>query len=252
MDVLVALLNGVGPNQNDGQDNRLYFTFHASNAYQMNDKIEGTMLLNKFFTESKIKTEYWEQYMRVEEDEGEIYIISLCRSNSKSKDSGSIPMWGMYGNKGYGTILVFDYNKLNEYISQCPNMFLAECQYINSKGLETLTKEKNKEIKEARDKVRILTSLQLEAFELKDWHWEYENEWRILVKSHDSKIKASNHGAVSYIEVRIPVNCVRAIIIGTLVEFDPIKRILDKRVEELFKQDNSININIKHSNLQIR
>lgn len=248
MSTLVALLNGIAE-----IDGRFYFTFHASNAYQMNDKIEGTMLLNKFFTQSKIKTEYQELYTKMTNDEGELYIISLCKSNDKSKYSGCIPMWGMYGNKGNGAILVFDYDKLDEYISRQQNTSINKCQYKNSQGIKELTKKKNNEIKDAKDKVEALSALRLEAFSLKDSHWEYEDEWRILVKSHEAKLKTNNNGAISYTEICIPVNCLRGIIIGPLVEFEPIKRILERWISKLLEKDNSIKeITIEHSRLQIR
>lgn len=254
MSTLVALFNGIGKSKDDEQDNRLYFTFHASSAYQMNDKIEGTMLLNKFFTESKIKTKYHKLYAQMERDEGEMYIISLCKSNAKTKDAGYIPMWSMYGNKGNGAILVFDFEKLEEYVSQHQNLSLKECQYIKSQELKTFIQKKNQEMREDEDikKMDLLSSLRIEAFELKDWHWEYESEWRILVKSNDSKLKTNNGKAISYTEVQIPVNCLSAIIIGPLVEFDIIERLLNKKISELHKLDNNIKIGIKPSKLQIR
>lgn len=254
MSTLVALFNGIGKSKDDEQDNRLYFTFHATNAFQMNDKIEGTMLLDKFFTGSKIKTEYKKLYDQLEKDEGKIYIISLCSSSNESKDAGYIPMWSMYGNKGNGAILVFDFEKLEEYVSQHQNLSLKECQYIKSQELKTFIQKKNQEMREDEDikKMDLLSSLRIEAFELKDWHWEYESEWRILVKSNDSKLKTNNGKAISYTEVQIPVNCLSAIIIGPLVEFDIIERLLNKKISELHKLDNNIKIGIKPSKLQIR
>lgn len=251
MGTLVALFNGIGKNKNDEKD-LLYFSFHASNACQMNDKIEGKMLLNKFFTESKIKMEYKKLYTQMEIEEGELHIISFCKSDEKSKNTGNIPMWSMYGNKGNGAILVFDYKKLKEYISKHQNMSLYKCQYKNSQELQELTRKKNHEIKDTDNKVHFLSTLRIEAFDIKDRHWEYENEWRILVKSHNTKLKSINNGAISYTEVQIPVNCLSAIIIGPLVESDLMERIFNKKISKLHELDNSINISVKSSKLQIR
>lgn len=251
METLVALLNGLNhDNCNKGEKEPL--CFHASDAFQMNDKTEGVMLLNRFFTESNIKTKYKDYYAQVEKGEGEFYVISFCRSDAKSKDSGSIPMWNMYGKNGTGVILVFEYKKLEDYVSRQKNMSLCKCEYKNAQDLQCLIADKNKEIKNEEDKIGFISNLQSEAFILKDWHWEDEKEWRILVKSQNSKLKVNNSNVISYTEVHIPVNCLSAIIIGPLVEFCAIKKILDEKISELRKSDNSIDIKVKHSKLQIR
>ena len=253
METLVTLLNNVHENREDEKDKNLYLTFHASDAYQMNDKAEGVLLLNKFFTDSKTKTEYKEYYAQVEERKGGIYVISFCRSDQESAHSGSIPMWSMYGQNGKGAILVFSYKNLEEYVhSKNENMSLRECQYKKTQDVQDLTAKKNKEVKEADDKIGSISELRLEAFGLKDWRWEYESEWRILVKDKNSKLKTINNNVVAYTEVRIPVNCLRSIIIGHLVEFEATKKILDAKISELKKTDGSIDIKVKHSKLQIR
>jgi hypothetical protein len=98
-----------------------------------------------------------------------------------------------------------------------------------------------------------LSSLRLEAFRLKNKYWKQENEWRIVVKSKDEKLKMSNNRVVPYTEVRIPVNCLSYIIIGPLVEFEPVKRILENTISKLRKSDDKIeDIHVKPSKLQMR
>jgi hypothetical protein len=251
MNTLTAILNGVTKDEND---NILYFTFHASNAHLMNDKMEGALLLDKFFTRSKHKNEYHELFADMEKAEGEIYAISFCKSDDKTKDTGYIPMWGMYGDKGNGAILVFDYDSLKEYLSHLDSTTLCKCEYNDSKTLKILLKQKNQEAKNVEDKTAFLSNLRDEAFRLKDKHWEYEDEWRILTKSHDSKLKCSYKGVVSYTEIKIPVKCLKTIILGPLTDFDMCKNVLDMVISRLKEVDETIDqkINIKPSKLQMR
>ena len=252
MSTLVALFNGISKDPNE-VNSPFYFTFHATNAFQMNDKKEGCMLLDKFFTESEIKTQYKETYSQIVREEGEIHLISLCRSNKDSKDSGLIPMWGMYGSGGGGAILVFDFDKLQKYIEQQSDAFLQKCEYKSLSEINEFIKENNAKIKGENDKKAFLSSLRLEAFRLKNKHWEQENEWRIVVKSKDEKLKMSNNRVVSYTEVHIPVNCLSYIIIGPLVEIEPVKRILENTISNLRKSDDKIeDIRVNPSKLQMR
>lgn len=251
MDTLVAILNGVTKSE---EDNKFYFTFHASNAYLMNDKMEGALLLDKFFTESQCKNEYKEKFSAMKKEKGEIYAISFCKSNNRTKFTGDIPMWGMYGDKGKGAILVFDFNKLKDYLSQHDDLCICECKYINSTELAKLITAKNTEGKEANDKKEFLSNLRDEAFKLKDSHWKYEDEWRILTTSHDPKRKYNGKGTVAYEEIKIPANCLNAIILGPLVDFDMCEKVLNIAISRLKDADStiSLDIKIKTSKLQMR
>lgn len=218
----------------------------------MNDKKEGAMLLDKFFTESQLKNEYKEMFSAMEKEKGKIHAISFCKSNNRTKFTGDIPMWGMYGDKGKGAILVFDFNKLKDYLSQHDDLCICECKYINSTELAELIIAKNAEANEANDKKDFLSNLRNEAFKLKDSHWKYEDEWRILTTNHDPELKYK--GVIAYEEIKIPVNCLTAIILGPRVDFDMCEKELNTAISHLKDAGSTISqdTKIKQSKLQMR
>ncbi len=239
---------------NQSNDLPRTFVFRASNALCMNDKMEGKLIADKFFTSSEIKKHYQSQLEKIVKEKGEIYVISFCRSNNKTKYNGYIPMWGMYGDKGNGAILVFDFDKLQDYISQLKDVELYECEYCNSTELAKLIKDQNTKANGTNDKTEFLSNLRNKAFKLKDKHWDYEDEWRILATSHDLKLKYNSKGVVSYNEIKIPVNCLNAIILGPLVDSGMCEKVLNTAISRLKEADNTISqdIKIKPSKLQIR
>ena len=160
-------------------------------------------------------------------------------------------MWNMYGDGGRGAILVFDYKKLKDAgLSK-----LSHCDYFSKEEVKEFIKTENQSMK-ALDGAMLkgaLSSFREKAFMIKDCHWEYEDEWRILTKSKNEKLATNKYGVVSYTEVLIPVNCLRNIIFGPLADYEMMKNVLDKKIHSLKEKDKSIEeIPPKHSNLQMR
>lgn len=256
IDTLVALFNNVSfTSMEQKKDKNGYkFIFRATNAFCMNDKMEGKLLANEFFTGSNLKEQFKNEMEYIVKKEGEIYCISFCASDRKTCHSGNISMWNMYGNNGSGAILVFNYKKMKDYFTGKDAQLYA-CEYLCTSKLRKRLEERNKQMKNIGkdDLHKALSDFREESFTIKDWNWEYEQEWRILTKGFDPKYTTNKYGLASYVEISFPVNCLKTIILGPLVDFDSAKKILTEKILSLREVDESIdNINIKQSKLQIR
>lgn len=240
---------------NQQNDNPRVFAFRASNALCMNDKMEGMLIVDKFLTDSEIKKQYQNQLEKIVKDKGEIYSISFCASNQENMNSGNIPMWDMYGDGGAGAILSFDYKKLEQHASS-NSMLLSQCKYWKTNEVQSYITDVNKDIRQMNEEERYaaLSDFRKEAFIVKDWHWRYEDEWRILFKSKEEKYITNKYGIASYTEVGIPINCLNAIILGPLVDFDMCEKVLNIAISRLKEADSTISqdIKIKPSKLQMR
>ena len=235
------------------KEKKLYFTFRASNAFCMNDKKEGKLFAEKFFTDSVIKKDFQKEIVDIAKEKGEMYCVSFCKSDKMTCHSGNIPMWSMYGANGKGAILVFNYKKMKDFLIS-NKIRLCACDYMKTNELKKCIKEKNKEVRGLNSEKlhKALLDLHEEFFTIKDWHWWYENEWRILERNPEPKFAINRNAILSYVEIYIPINCLSNIILGPLVDTS-IKKWLNKRILDLKEEDESIeDIKVKQSKLQMR
>lgn len=239
--------------QSGGLNKKLMLTLHASIGYSMNDRNEGKLFLDKFLTDSELKKSYRSMIEGIINSEGNFYVTSLCKSDVKSRDNGSIPMWSMYGNGGEGAIIVFDYKCLKTYIEK-NGIGLFECKYVNSSDLKSRLKSANAEMKSVTDNsLNVkLCNLVRDSYLMKDWHWEYENEYRLVVQSSACSFKCGKYGLTAYKEVPIPLSCVKAIILGPLVIQDVAEENLSLILRKINSIDNTCNIKVKKSTINMR
>lgn len=202
------------------KENRETLKFHASHLKMMNDLKEGSLILDKFFTDSGTKTalkEKWEKYIESHTP----FVISLIKSTKTTKGKGGIPMWKMYGANGFGAYLRFDYDKLSEYCSE--NLFnLKKCDYSSNGYIKGKIKELNnyREEKNANNHDDYFDELLNISSFTKSIEWEYENEWRILIpKDQNTALtKSTSRGIVEYTEVELPLTALKEICLGPLTD----------------------------------
>lgn len=172
------------------------------------------------------------------------YIISLSRSND------ALPMWNTYTKKGNGISIGFDDNLLYENrcafgeIMQCALPMLEE-KYEIRECIYNTSHNKFISIKDcyAKEYLELLNSINepitddginiskikaiafLKRFYselapyIKDGAYEYEQEVRFIVKDKgEIYFRESNGMIIPYVKVKIPLECIKEIIIGPTME----------------------------------
>ena len=245
MDVLTILLK-------DAIENEDHFSFHASIAHAMNDRIEGKLVIDKFFTDSMASIENKKILKTVTEERGEIFTIAFSRSKERYPN-GQIPMWKMYGDNGRGVVLRFNY-KLLSFFCKSKNYSLNKCQYITQSD-EFVARCLRNEVKKEREmslQPDEMNKVLREAYIYKERHWKYEDEYRMIIQSTDYKIKKGTYGITPYIVVPIPIQCLTGITIGPLAEQDVAEKSLNILVPKLKGICPDLDLSIHTSKLQLR
>ncbi len=250
MDALTAMLNQV---LKDNKKGNPMLTFHASMGYSMNDKAEGTLFADRIFTDSIGKTKLKEQFDDIKKTEGEIFVVSFSRSKRNSQNTGDVAMWNMYGDSNKGVILVFDYKKLDAY-AKGKDLTLIPCEYYKTEDITEVVTAINTSIKGIAN-IQIhnkLVEILYSTYSKKKWQWDYEGEYRLLLQNKDPLYKTGKYGLTAYSEVKIPLDCLKTIIIGPLAEQEIAEKSLNLIKNKLTQLNKGLNFSITKSNIQIR
>lgn len=226
------------------------FTLHLSHLAMMNDLGESRYVLDKYFTHSNTKKKLKDEW------DSEFYplnipfILSTISTDRHTCNNGSLPMWKMYGDDCKGAFIRFDKNKLYKFCKDNGYEFM-ECNYCTVNEVsEIITKFNMKKGAPPFDELLYESSF------TKRIDWEYEKEWRVLVKSNNGKIKTKNtsRGIVEYIEIAFPIKLIEEICIGPLANQDNTLASLDSLKNKLRAKfvEKNIDFNIKKSKIQIR
>ena len=206
----------------------------------------------------RITPEEWQNifYERSKKETSHLYIISYSRCCE------SLPMWRMYGDNGNGVSLGFDvriYLKNQDGISL---IGFTDVDFNEPRSIDveygSVTKYSNayffikasylsyiESVKGKTDENEILDH-QLDALSnmlymaapfIKHGSYSYEKESRIMSIAKDVneiKHKTSSSGAVvPYIEIKIPLNYLKEVIIGPCCDYELKKYVIDTRLQQL-------------------
>lgn len=165
----------------------------------------------------------------------EVYVISF------SDQGDSLPMWSMYGKNGNGLCLVFDKDKVNSFIDDYHQV--KEVYYYLDKGpAYSYIKEKYKECYNEKEITDFLTEVLFDlSGRVKNSAYSAEQEYRIIdhvvnesdLKKHnvnldlnnsqpterpnfisEANVRAQNGLMIPYKEIKLPIDCLSAVIIG--------------------------------------
>ena len=200
-----------------------YLTFHATDAYMMNDKMEHKLILEEM---SDVIRKYNSKFQYETLSCGKPYIISFC------KERDYLPMWQIYAKGGNGICLVFQFenddlsllNNLNESNREfsSKDIDICSCSYESKSSLQNLKKKWESDIeREYKGGNQNLISsatpflhLFKDAIKYKSKDWEYEKEERLVCWKMYPQIKNGKNGICSYVEVKIPLLWLKEIIVG--------------------------------------
>jgi Protein of unknown function (DUF2971). len=248
------------------ESNSKEFAFWASNVYYMNDTKEITILYDELikilpkiendlglsdnllseivfpdnFVEDKsaediIKSFFYECLYR------HVYVISF------SDQRDTLPMWSMYGKNGNGLCLVFDIDKVNNFLD---NHHKVNRVYysLDTKPVYDYLVEKYKRYYYEKDtsallkKIGLIVSVFLGlSGKVKNSAYSFEQEYRIIENVIDEddlskwpiklnedniqpiekpnyvtgvKVRVQNGLMIPYVEIKLPIECLSAVIIG--------------------------------------
>lgn len=229
----------------DNKGNEQSLHFRATIYNQMNDGNECLILRNKYFTESKKKTERQNDFNNWLKTNGEPFIISFIDANVSNSAKGiskNVPMWQTYGSNGKGIILVFEFdNKI-----ESNGWKLIKCDYLSN------TDADKKVIKLNKHKELDSETLNELFIKTKGKEWEHEKEWRLYKNCNLEEISTYENikqEDVKYSFIDIPIEYLSRIIIGNQLDFEPSK---DEIIQLLKNKGCSIFPKIEQSKLALK
>ena len=152
--------------------------------------------------------------------EGTPYIISL------SENRDTLPMWNTYAQRGNGIAIGFDKDLLNK---ENGKWVVKKCYYdVEDKGYNQVKSHMRSMYDEIKFKNNIGLALELHqtAYFIQELHSEiaayikhkaYKDEREVRCKisrAADIRFRESNGLIIPYVEVEIPIECIKEIIIG--------------------------------------
>ncbi len=172
-----------------------------------------------------------------------------------SKKSDFLPMWSTYGNNGEGLSVGLDikdyylvakreeigksYKFYTGAVEVCYDDISMDnpiAQYIENvlykRYLSQVTMTKLSELK----KEYLKEIMSYASTLIKHPAYSYEEEYRLSkrVDTEQIKFKTNSKGKpIAYIEVKIPKNCIKHIVIGPRCDYDSVKLILDTKMKQL-------------------
>lgn len=241
-----------------------YLSFHATDAYMMNDRMEHKLILDIVdqIIPENLKSIYDTEIASV----GRPYIVSFC------SERDYIPMWRGYAQNNVGVCLQFDLSEDNIDVLKTVNadreifrdyICFGKCKYRKASSLtaklRTLIGDIEKEYQSLPDgqisKNYPFLKLHKEAILYKGSEWSYEKEWRLSWWSNHNKTKSGKYGIAPYQDVKIPLRFLKEILIAPsndqdLVQYGLQQWIKENGLHRLKAYD--IDIKVSPSELSIR
>lgn len=200
-----------------------YLTFHATDAYMLNDKLEHKLLLDTMCSViNKRKMHYDVEKLAC----GKPYVVSFC------KQGDYLPMWQIYAAYGKGICFEFEIdeqrdvdvlNRLNSTgDASLDELQFDECKYLSAYKLKAQIKSWKEKIEEAYREIPEnqispklpYKTLYQEAITYKTDDWKYEDEIRLVRWTQYPQIKNGKNGLFPYVEIKIPLRFLKGIQVG--------------------------------------
>lgn len=253
MDTFYKLIEGI----KDG-----YFTFHAGSVYTMNDSQEMILGYEKILkylpcVEEKLNLKQEEKLFNFFRDSKENEDIMREFGNLLNNDDTSnfvvsfssapdiLPMWSLYGGQGTGVCLEFSPYVIKEYYKGKnieKDLQIDECVYKEDDVKELMIRRLTIIYKQFLDKNNtemrlnplnkakyIATMCGIAGAYVKHICFEYEKEVRMNVFRSKEKWffdNTKNGHYVTYVNVPIPVDALKGIIIGPAAEIDKVRNVI--------------------------
>lgn len=241
-----------------------YLSFHATDAYMMNDRMEHKLILDIVdqVIPENLKSKYDSEIASV----GRPYVVSFC------SERDYIPMWRAYAQDKVGVCLRFDLSEENIAVLKTINedreifrdyICFGECKYKNTPAL---TAKLNAQIKDVEKEYQSLLDGQIsqnypflnlykDAILYKGCEWSYEKEWRLIWWCNHNKIKSGKYGVASYQDIKLPLRFLKEILIAPSNDQQLVQYGLQKWIEanDLHRlQKYGIDIKIRCSTSSLR
>lgn len=168
------------------------------------------------------------------------FLISL------SSNIESAAMWGMYSSNGSGIALKFDIATLQKHSLLKRNDSIEPTSCIYCKNADEILKKHEAYIGVLYSAIAHYYKLDNEdtihkvllydiASQIKHNSFEYEDEHRIVVykKNQNLQFRIRNNIIIPYIEVKVPIEALKGIIVGPTANYDYIKKSLDMFIDNL-------------------
>ena len=223
-------------------------SFHLCNPLQSNDRKE-LAFFRDFLYEGKTGTDIEKRMKSLEKEIGNSYTLSLIHQRRAKEANHKIAMWEMYGNKSKGIKIRLDFNDVKDYCNE-QHIKLQLCKYHNSTEIRSIAQNERLTIKKSDFDTYELERVYRDAVFYKDSEWIEENEWRMAVWSSASNVSLRPDGK-SYIQIMMPIHCLKSIEIGPKADQAVVKQGLDILAQKI-KQRYSIEVKIIKSKLPIR
>ena len=227
---------------NNGTPDKL--KFHATHIRYLNDMSEYVYYQNLLWKSLKrhrkiVSEEAFNKFISSCDLFSDPYILSL------SKNDDSLPMWHMYGNEATGVVLEFDKEKIEQalvtYDNDNTSVRLGECKYKQTIEKTVLDSYVNAITKMEEYGKNIFHIIRMYSLGIKDnmvLHkspdYKYEKEWRIYARSNEIYTKVSKGQIKPYVEITLPISCLKSIKIGPCMpnkeqELQAIKFVLGRK-----------------------
>ncbi len=237
-----------------------YAVKHILPRYEAENNIHEDIRLSEVYNNVKSENACKEDYMKGRDNQF-IDFGNIPYSISLSARGDYLPMWALYGQKGKGVCLEFDTFKLQDSVFDLGESYsLDKVVYRLKKGTRSLESlidflyqlclnDTNNNKPTIEDKIGDLADLCiLVSPYYKYQDYEYEQEVRLTyIKSFQIKLKDNNpmHGLDSHkieehIEIPIPINCLKNIIIGPDANYEVMKHILELELDNCGLNPNMI------------
>lgn len=202
---------------NNNTPNKL--RFHATHIRYLNDMSEYVYYQNLLWVSlqkksKKITKDEFQEFVSSCELFSDPFVVSL------TEQGDYLPMWHMYSKNATGVVLEFDKEKLTESLGNFER--IGKCHYEETITDESLLNDYTNAIRKMNicDK-NIFNVMDLYKLNIKNnmvLHkspdYIYEKEWRIYSRSQIIHTKVSNGQIKPYVEIELPIDCLKSIKIG--------------------------------------
>lgn len=226
---------------NNGTPDKL--RFHATHIRYLNDMSEYVYYQNLLWKSLKNKKEITEDMFQKFVSSCDLFSDPFVLSLSENDDF--LPMWHMYSKDATGVVLEFDKEKIEQALAAYDNnntsIRLGECRYkqtVEKTVLDSYVKAITKMEEYGKNIFHIIRMYSLNIKDNMVLHkspdYKYEKEWRIYARSNEIYTKVSNGQIKPYVEIILPISCLKSIKIGPCMpnkeqELQAIKFVLGRK-----------------------